>query len=63
MPETQENEFKTEHYKRLAHVNHVYDRSASKPGWKTDRGRICIILGGGSRTACDATFSLKHREV
>ncbi len=42
---TPENEFKDEHYKRLAHVNHVYGRTAPMPGWRTDRGRIYIILG------------------
>jgi GWxTD domain-containing protein len=44
-PGTPENEFKDEHYKRLAHVNHVYGRSAPMPGWRTDRGRIYVILG------------------
>ena len=44
-PETEENEFKTEHYRRLQHVNHVYGRSAPMPGWRTDRGRTYIILG------------------
>jgi GWxTD domain-containing protein len=44
-PGTPENEFKIEHYKRLDHVNHVYGRSAPMPGWRTDRGRIYIILG------------------
>ena len=44
-PGTPENEFKDEHYKRLAHVNHVYGRTAPMPGWRTDRGRIYIILG------------------
>jgi GWxTD domain-containing protein len=44
-PGTPENEFKTEHYRRIAHVNHFFGRSAPKPGWKTDRGRMYIILG------------------
>ncbi len=42
-PGTIENEFKEEHYRRIAYAN---DRFASKlPGWKTDRGRIYITFG------------------
>jgi GWxTD domain-containing protein len=44
-PGTPENEFKDEHYKRLSRANYVYGRSAPMPGWRTDRGRIFIILG------------------
>jgi len=42
---TPENEFKTEHYRRIKHVNHFYGRTSPKAGWRTDRGRIYIILG------------------
>lgn len=45
VPETEENEFKIEHYKRLDYVNKYFGRESGKPGWKTDRGRIYIILG------------------
>lgn len=45
MPETPENEFKTEHYRRINYANHYLGRETAKPGWKTDRGRIYIILG------------------
>jgi len=44
-PGTPENEFKTEHYRRLAHANRYLGRDAPRPGWRTDRGRIYIILG------------------
>ena len=44
-PGAKENAFKTDHYKRIAYVNKYYGRSAPLPGWKTDRGRIYIILG------------------
>lgn len=44
-PNTPENEFKTEHYRRIAYVNHQFARVSFLPGWKTDRGRIFIILG------------------
>jgi GWxTD domain-containing protein len=42
---TPENEFRTEHYRRINHANHYFGRSAPAPGWKTDRGRVYIILG------------------
>jgi len=44
-PGTPENEFKIEHYRRINYVNHFFGRGTPKPGWKTDRGRIYIILG------------------
>ena len=44
-PGTPENEFKNEHYRRIDYANYTFGRSVPKPGWKTDRGRIYIILG------------------
>jgi GWxTD domain-containing protein len=44
-PGTTENEFKTEHYRRLNYANYYLGRQSPIPGWKTDRGRIYIILG------------------
>jgi GWxTD domain-containing protein len=44
-PGTPRNEFREEHYSRLKYANDVYGRSASVPGWKTDRGRTYIVLG------------------
>src|SRR5581483_7259032 len=42
-PDTVENEFKEEHYERIAYANERF--SSGKPGWKTDRGRIYITHG------------------
>ncbi|HXE91250.1 MAG TPA: GWxTD domain-containing protein [Terriglobales bacterium] len=42
-PDTVENEYKEEHYRRMAYANERF--AAGKPGWKTDRGRIYIIFG------------------
>ena len=42
-PGTPENEFKEEHYRRIAYANEHF--SAGIPGWKTDRGRIYITYG------------------
>jgi GWxTD domain-containing protein len=44
-PGTPRNEFKEEHYRRLEYANTFYGRSSPVPGWKTDRGRMYIILG------------------
>ncbi len=44
-PGSPENEFKTEHYRRINYVNQFFGRSSPLPGWKTDRGRMYIILG------------------
>ncbi|MCZ2150182.1 MAG: GWxTD domain-containing protein [Bryobacterales bacterium] len=42
-PDTQENEFKEEHYRRIAYANERF--ASGIPGWKTDRGRIYITFG------------------
>jgi len=44
-PETEENEYKKEHFRRIEYANQYFGREIPKPGWKTDRGRIYIILG------------------
>lgn len=42
-PDTPENEYKEEHYARIAYANEHF--AAGIPGWKTDRGRIYIMYG------------------
>jgi GWxTD domain-containing protein len=42
-PDSPENEFREEHYRRIAYANEHY--AAGKPGWKTDRGHIYISFG------------------
>jgi GWxTD domain-containing protein len=44
-PGTEQNEFKDEHYKRIEFANRKFGRDTAKPGWKTDRGKIYILLG------------------
>lgn len=44
-PGTPDNEFKTEHFRRISYVNHFFGRGIPKLGWRTDRGRMYIILG------------------
>lgn len=42
-PDTPENEFKEEHYRRIEYADEHF--ASGIPGWKTDRGRIYIIWG------------------
>src|SRR5579875_3615649 len=42
-PDTEENEYKEEHYRRIAYANDHF--SSGIPGWKTDRGMIYIKYG------------------
>jgi GWxTD domain-containing protein len=42
---TPENEYKQEHYRRLRRVEVLYGRGGRREGWKTDRGKVYIILG------------------
>lgn len=73
-PETEENEYKEEHYRRLAYSNVHF--AARGPGWKSDRGRAYIVLGppdeighppsapaGKSREQSENALSLPSEEV
>jgi GWxTD domain-containing protein len=42
-PGTPENEFREEHYRRIAYANEHF--AGSVAGWKTDRGRTYIVYG------------------
>jgi GWxTD domain-containing protein len=42
-PDTPENEYKEEHYARIAYANEHFP--AGIPGWRSDRGRIYIMYG------------------
>jgi len=42
-PDSVENTFKEEHYRRIAYANEHY--ASGIPGWKSDRGRIYIMWG------------------
>ena len=50
IPGNAENEFKIENTRRLNYVNRYFGRGTPKPGWKTDRGRVYIILGEPNET-------------
>jgi GWxTD domain-containing protein len=42
-PDSVENPFKEEHYRRIAYTNEHF--AAGIPGWRTDRGRMYIMYG------------------
>jgi GWxTD domain-containing protein len=42
-PDSEDNEFKEEHYRRIAYANEHF--AAGIPGWKTDRGHMYIAFG------------------
>ncbi|MBI2682641.1 MAG: GWxTD domain-containing protein [Acidobacteriales bacterium] len=42
-PDTVENEYKEEHYRRIAYTNERF--AAGIPGWRTDRGQMYIKFG------------------
>ncbi len=44
-PTTAENEFREEHFARIAYANEFYGRDTGREGWRTDRGRFHIVLG------------------
>jgi GWxTD domain-containing protein len=43
-PNTPNNEFKVEHYRRISYANQRFP-TQTKPGWQTDRGRLYIVYG------------------
>jgi GWxTD domain-containing protein len=44
-PQTVENEFKEEHYRRIMYTVEHFSTVSGLPGWKTDMGRIYIMYG------------------
>src|SRR5204862_1278285 len=44
-PGTIENEFRDDHYQRIAYANERFTTTSGIPGWKTDRGRMLIMRG------------------
>jgi len=44
-PNTVENEFKEEHFRRIAYANERFRTASGRPGWQTDRGHMYIVYG------------------
>jgi len=60
-PDTVENEFKEEHYRRIAYANERF--ASGVPGWRTDRGRIYIIWGAPDEIEDHPTGGLYNRPM
>ena len=60
-PATAINEFKEEHYRRLAYANERF--SVGMPGWMSDRGRIYIIHGSPDQIESHPTGGQYQRPV
>jgi GWxTD domain-containing protein len=44
-PGTPENEYKEEHYRRMAYANEHFQTHSGRPGWQTERGHMYITYG------------------
>jgi GWxTD domain-containing protein len=44
-PGSDVNEYREEHYRRLAYANQYFGNINAQDGWRTDRGHIYIVLG------------------
>ena len=60
-PDTVENEFKEEHYRRIAYANERF--SSGIPGWRTDRGRIYIMWGPADEIESHSAGSTYNRPM
>jgi GWxTD domain-containing protein len=45
------NEYKEEHYRRLAYANQNFGNIKAQDGWRTDQGHIYIVLGAPEQRA------------
>jgi GWxTD domain-containing protein len=60
-PRTPNNEFKEEHYRRIAYTNERYASGIS--GWRTDRGRIYIVFGPPTEIDAHPSGGSYSREI
>jgi GWxTD domain-containing protein len=60
-PDTVENEFKEEHYRRIAYANERF--SSGIPGWRTDRGRMYIMWGPADQTESHTQGEIYNRPM
>lgn len=60
-PDTVENEFKEEHYRRIAYTNERF--ASGIPGWRTDRGRMYIMWGPPDEIQTHSSGSTYNRPM
>ena len=60
-PDLPDNDFKEEHYRRIAYANEHF--ASGIPGWKTDRGRMYIMWGPADEVESHPTGGTYDRPV
>jgi GWxTD domain-containing protein len=50
-PGSDTNEYKEEHYRRLAYANQYFGNIEAQDGWRTDQGHIYVVLGAPEQRA------------
>jgi len=60
-PDTEENEYREEHYRRIAYANERF--ASGIPGWKTDRGMIYIKYGPADETESHPSGGTYERPI
>jgi GWxTD domain-containing protein len=60
-PDLPENDFKEEHYRRIAYTNEHF--ASGIPGWKTDRGRMYIMWGAADEVESHPTGGTYDRPM
>ena len=60
-PLTSDNEFKIEHYRRIAYANDNFQ--SGKAGWKTDRGRVYILFGKPDEISHNPSGQIYNRDL
>ncbi len=50
-PGSEINDYKEEHYRRLAYANQFFGNIKAQDGWRTDQGHIYIVLGAPEQRA------------
>src|SRR5260370_25334899 len=60
-PDLPDNDFKEEHYRRIAYANDHF--ASGIPGWKTDRGRIYITFGPADETESHPSGGTYERPI
>src|SRR5277367_1097347 len=60
-PDLPDNDFKEEHYRRIAYTNEHF--ASGIPGWKTDRGRMYIMWGAPDEIEAHPTGGTYDRPI
>jgi GWxTD domain-containing protein len=60
-PDLPDNDFKEEHYRRIAYANEHY--ASGIPGWRTDRGRMYIMWGPADEIESHPTGGTYDRPI